>query len=142
LITRPHRACFIAGSAARVAWKTDVRLIAMIASHFSAGNASTAATCWMPALLTRMSMRPSSFAAFAHHVGDLGGFRHVGAVVGRPHAVALLEVGAQRLDLARVAEAVQHHVGALAREGLGDSPADAARRPGHHRRLSCELPLH
>ena len=42
----------------RVVWKAEERLIAMIASHFSIGNSSIGATCWMPALLTRMSSRP------------------------------------------------------------------------------------
>ena len=43
--------------------KAEVRLIAMIASHFSTGKSCTGATCWMPALLTRMSMPPNSTCA-------------------------------------------------------------------------------
>ena len=51
------------GTAARVAWKADERLIAMIASHFSGGNSSTGATCWIPALFTRISTAPKASSA-------------------------------------------------------------------------------
>src|SRR5688572_24702315 len=63
LITRPQRRFFMPGSAALVAWKTEVRLIAITASQRSAGNSSTGDTCWMPALLTRMSTAPNSVSA-------------------------------------------------------------------------------
>jgi len=43
------------GTAALVAWKAEVRLMAMIWSHLSVGKSSIGATCWMPALLIRMS---------------------------------------------------------------------------------------
>ena len=46
-------------------WNAAERLIAMIASHCSTGNSSMGATCWMPALFTRMSTPPSSRAAWA-----------------------------------------------------------------------------
>ena len=55
---RPQLAARMAGSASRVVWKAELRLMAMIASHFSTGKSSMLATCWMPALLTRMSTRP------------------------------------------------------------------------------------
>src|SRR6266478_2873968 len=48
---------------ARVAWNADERLMAMIWSHFSTGNSSIGATCWMPALFTRMSTDPSVVSA-------------------------------------------------------------------------------
>ena len=63
LMTRPQFFWRIAGIASRVVWKAELRLIAMIASHFSTGKSSTGATCWMPALLTRMSTPPNSLAA-------------------------------------------------------------------------------
>ena len=62
---RPHFFRFIAGSAARIAWKVAERLMAMIWSHFSTGNSSIGATCWMPALLTRMSTAPEPVSASA-----------------------------------------------------------------------------
>ena len=37
---RPHFCAFIPGTAARIAWKGAVRLMAMIASHFSGGKSS------------------------------------------------------------------------------------------------------
>ena len=54
---RPHLRAFMPGTAARMAWKAASRLMAMIWSHFSIGKSSIGATCWMPALLTRMSTR-------------------------------------------------------------------------------------
>ena len=46
------------GSAWRMAWNAAERLSAITASQRSGGKSSTAATCWMPALLTRMSSAP------------------------------------------------------------------------------------
>ena len=56
---RPKPCFFMYGSAAAVPWNTADRFSAMMASHFSTGKSSIGAVCWMPALLTRMSMRPS-----------------------------------------------------------------------------------
>ncbi|MBV8443580.1 MAG: 3-hydroxybutyrate dehydrogenase [Hyphomicrobiales bacterium] len=58
---RPHFFAFMPGTAARIAWKADDRLMAMMASHFSIGNSSIGETCWMPALATRMSTAPKAF---------------------------------------------------------------------------------
>ena len=55
---RPHLLASSPASARRVVWNADDRLIARIASHFATGKSSIGATCWMPALLTRMSSRP------------------------------------------------------------------------------------
>ncbi len=60
---RPQLACFIFGSAMRVVWKAEDRLMAMIASQRSVGNSSIGATCWMPALLTSTSTRPKRDSA-------------------------------------------------------------------------------
>ena len=62
---RPQPLAFIPGITARVAWNAADRLIARIASHFAGGNSSIGATCWMPALLTRMSTPPSIAARAA-----------------------------------------------------------------------------
>ncbi len=59
LMMRPQPFCFIAGSAARMVWNDALRLMAMMASHLSGGKFSTLATCWMPALFTRISIPPS-----------------------------------------------------------------------------------
>ena len=48
---------------ANVVWKAARRWMAGVASHFATGNSSTGATCWMPALLTRMSTAPNSATA-------------------------------------------------------------------------------
>ena len=86
LMIRPQPLACIAGSARRVVWNAAVRLIAMIASHFSGGKFSTGATCWMPALLTRMSGGPSSSAQRVIIASIAAGSRQVGAVVDRARA--------------------------------------------------------
>ncbi|MNR62274.1 hypothetical protein D3C85_1842550 [compost metagenome] len=53
------------GRAAAVPWNTADRFSARMASHFSAGKSSISAVCWIPALLTRMSMRPIWLTAFS-----------------------------------------------------------------------------
>jgi hypothetical protein len=63
LTMRPQPRARIAGSAAFMAWKAADRLIAMMASQRSAGKLSIAQVCWMPALLTRMSIGPSARVA-------------------------------------------------------------------------------
>jgi hypothetical protein len=65
LMMRPHFCAFMPGTAARMAWNAAVRLMAMIASHFSGGNSSIGETNWMPALLTRMSSEPILLRASA-----------------------------------------------------------------------------
>src|SRR3712207_293342 len=123
----PQRRARIPGTAALVAWKAAERLMARTASHLSSGNSSMRATCWMPALLTRMSTA-ELFGRLPDHPPDLGRLRHVGARVRHPDAVPLHEIPADLLDLAGVAEAVQHHVGAGAGQRVGDAEPDAARR--------------
>ena len=61
---RPQRRAFIAGSTSRVVWKAELRLMAITASQRSTGNSSIGATCWMPALLTRMSTPPISISQY------------------------------------------------------------------------------
>ena len=92
---RPHFFAFIAGSASRVVWNAAVRLMAMIASHLSGGKLSTGETCWMPALLTRMSGAPSSAAQRASIASIARRVGQVGAVVDRA------KLGASALDLGR-----------------------------------------
>ena len=56
---RPQLALRIIGNAMAVVWKADDRLMAITASHRAAGKSAMGATCWMPALLTRMSQAPA-----------------------------------------------------------------------------------
>ena len=127
---RPHLRCFMPGSAARVEWKADDRLMAMIASHFATGNSSIGATNWMPALLTTMSTLPKVFSAFCTMPATASPLAHVGAVIDDLDLVLVGELAANFLDLLGIAEAVEHDVGAGLRERLGDAEADAARRAG------------
>src|SRR4051794_26244676 len=55
---RPQPRFFMPGTAARMLWNAEDRLMAIMASHFSIGNSSIGDTNWMPALLTRMSTAP------------------------------------------------------------------------------------
>ena len=65
LMMRPQPRFFMPGTAARMPWNADDRLIAMMASHFSIGKSSIGETNWMPALLTRMSTAPKVFSPSA-----------------------------------------------------------------------------
>ena len=92
LMMRPQPFSFIAGSAANGV--DDARwLTAMIASHFSTGNVSIRSTCWMPALLTRMSGQRRLRGG--HEVGDLGRPGHVGGMTGDLHAALAGELAGQ-----------------------------------------------
>jgi len=55
---RPQPRAFMPGMAARMPWKAEVRLMAMIWSHFSIGKSSIGETNWMPALFTSTSTEP------------------------------------------------------------------------------------
>ena len=116
---RPHLRFFMPGTAARMVWNDDDRLMAMIASHFSIGKSSMFATCWMPALLTRTSSEPKVFSAVRDHVGDFGRLGHVGGRIARLDAEILLDAGAFLFDGGLVAEAIEHDVGAFLRRARG-----------------------
>jgi hypothetical protein len=66
LMMRPQPRWRMVGSSKRLVWNTALRLMASTLSHWAGGKASMGATCWMPALLTRMSTPPVSCAAKAH----------------------------------------------------------------------------
>ena len=109
--------------------------MAMIASHFSGGKSSTGETCWMPALLTRMSGPPSSSAQRFIIRSIVAGFGHVGAVVDRAELLAFA------LDVGGVAEAVDHQLRAFGGERLGDGEADARGRAGDQRDFALQESL-
>jgi hypothetical protein len=69
-----------------------------------------------------------------HHRLDLGRLAHVGPVVAGLHAERG-HLGARRLEFA---EAVEHHVGALARQAQRDAVADAAGGAGDEGGFSFE----
>ena len=62
---RPHLRFFMPGTAARIVWNEDDRLMAMTASHFATGKSSILAVNWMPALFTSTSSEPKVFSASA-----------------------------------------------------------------------------
>ena len=118
---RPQPLAIISGNAAFEAWNAAERLTAMTASQRSSGKSTIFATCWMPALLTRMSTPPNRSAVCANKSPDLGGLGHIGCDIGRPHPVLFGKPGAQPLDLGRIAKAVQHDVATFGRERGGDA---------------------
>ena len=60
--------------AARIVWKAEERLIAMMASQLSSGKSSIGDTRWMPALLTSTSTLPSLASASAIMAAISAGF--------------------------------------------------------------------
>jgi hypothetical protein len=97
----------------RVMWKAEDRLMAMTASHLCGGKLSTGDTCWIPALLTRISTGPSASLACGDHARDLFRIGHVGAVVCHVDIILQGELAANPLNLLGVAEAVQQHCGTI-----------------------------
>src|SRR4030095_8622060 len=138
LTMRPQPFFFMPGSAARAVWNAAERLIARIASHFSGGKSSTGATCWMPALLTRISTAPSS--AIARFIIDAiaSGLDMSAASSSTLTRGSARQPAPGALDLGRVAEAVQDEVRAVLREPRRDAEADAGGRPGDERGLACQ----
>ena len=131
---RPQLRAFIAGSASRVVWKAELRLMAMIASHFSGGKSSTLRHVLDAGVVDQDVDRTDRAHGVGHHVLDLGGLAHVGAVV----ADLAAEGGDLALGRVDVAEAIEHDVGALAGQHLGDAQADAAGRAGDEGGLSLQ----
>ncbi len=133
LMIRPHFFGFIAGTASRVVWKAEDRLIAMIASHFSGGKSSTGDDM-LDAGIVDEDVRPAELIGAAlHHRFDLGRLGHVGAVVDRSE---LARIPAS--ISAGVAEPVDHQLRAFGSERLGDRQADARGRPRDERDLTFE----
>jgi len=98
-------------------WKAEDRLIASTASHLSTGKASIALTCWMPALLTRMSIGAEHKRRF-DHAGDFRRARHAGARMDRRAALQAPQVRERAAHRLGLAEAVYHD-----RDAAGDAPA-------------------
>ena len=73
-----------------------------------------------------------------HHLGDVLGLAHVGALKGDGHVEFLGHPGAQLLDLAGIAKPVEHDVVADLGERARDAEADAAGRAGDHRYSSVQ----
>ena len=109
----------------------------MTLSQRAGSNDSSGATCWMPALLTRMSTPPRPSRRIEHGLdgGDIG---QVGALVADLDTVFRGHVGTRALDLVGVAEAVEDHVRPFGGERRGDAEADAAGGTGDE----CELSFH
>ena len=127
---RPQFRDFICGSAARMAWKAADRLIAITASHLSAGNLDRRGV--LDAGVVHQDVHAP---CLRNHRGHLGRLRHVGRAVAYVDFVFGLQVGEERVDRSPVAEAVQHDVGAARGERTRDAEADAARRAGDERRF-------
>jgi hypothetical protein len=122
---RPQPCARISSTAAAVVWKAELRLIAMIWSHFSDGK-----------LLDRRDVLD---AGVVHQDVDAAhrrlrlldqraavrALRHVGGDIDRPHVVFLRDAAGDRMVLVAVGERVQHHVRAQPRQFLGDPEADA-----------------
>ena len=75
---RPQPRAFMPGRAARVVWKADERLIAMIASHFSGGKSSTGETMLDAGVVHENVDGPESLLGLPNHRDDLVGLGHVG----------------------------------------------------------------
>ncbi len=107
-----------------MAWKAAVRLTAIDVSQPAGSKLSIGAKWRTTALLTRMSMAPKRLGV-ADHALDLPRIPQVGGVEGGLDAMRLGQPVGRGLALAGRAEAVQHDVGAHARQRLGHRMAQA-----------------
>ena len=103
----------------------------MIASHFSTGKVSIGLTCWIPALLTRMSILPEARDAVLDQPAGAGRIEQIGPVIG-DFAAMHGELAAGRVDRIGLAETIYDDVCTGLRECAGDAQADAAGRSGNH----------
>jgi hypothetical protein len=76
------------------------------------------------------------FCSRCHHAGDGCAIGHVGAVIDDLHIVQAGEFGADVFYLVGIAEAVEHHIGALRSEAARDAKTDATCRAGDDRGFS------
>ena len=102
--------------------------MARMASHFYGGKSCSAATCWMPALFTRMSSRPDRAQGVFNH---LAGWRRVWALsatgsVERCRPVINRNFLRQLGNLLRLSKPVEHDVRACGGKRTGDAQSDAA----------------
>ena len=130
LMMRPHLRAFMPGTAARMAWNADDRLIAMICVPFLDREFLDRRDVLDAGIVDEHVDRAERLLGGLDHVGDLGRLGHVGGRIDRLDAEILLDAGALLLDRGLVAEAVDHHVGAVLGEGAGDAEADAGGRAG------------
>jgi hypothetical protein len=105
----------------RVVWKALLRLMAMMASQRSTGKSRCARHVLDAGVVDQDVDAAELGGSVGHHGLDLGRLAHVGAVV--PHLDARAATSARALH---VAKAVEHDVGALAGQRLGNAQADAA----------------
>ena len=78
-----------------------------------------------------------AYGALHHHMDGVA-TGHVGAVIGNIDIILIGERGALRLDLDRIAEAVQHDGRTGPCQALCDAKADAAGRTGNDGGFSLE----
>jgi hypothetical protein len=112
------------GTAAAVVWKAEERLIAMTAFHFSGGNSSTRATCWIPALLTNIDGAERG-GCLLHQTAAIVGAGHVGSDVFGLDAVRAGEAFGQGVILGRVRERVKDNAVPLRSQRFGNPEANA-----------------
>jgi hypothetical protein len=126
------------GSARRVVWKAEERLIARIASHFSTGNSSSFATCLDPRVVDKDVNTSKRVERLRHQSGDLVGLRHVRAEMDRADAEIAFDrrnLGGDRLGGRK---AVEHDAGARTGKRARDAKAYSACGAGDERDLAVE----
>ena len=112
--------------------------MARIASHF-AGGKSCRRRHVLDAGIVDEDVEPAEFAQSCFdHRADRVRFRHVGGGVVDANVVILGDAFARSFNLLRLAEAVQHHVGASPGERAGDAETDAAGRAGDQRDFALQ----
>ena len=133
---RPHFRVRIIGSTACVQRNADLRLTVMVRSKSSSVRSSTPLTIAIPALLTRMSIEPSSDSARSTRPATAAASETSAAIDGP--AAGGHDALRQRLRFGRAFAIIDGDGGAGFRQHLDDRRANAARATGHQRHMSVQ----
>ena len=136
----PLPAAYMCGRQALVVRKAPSRWMASIFFHSAKGNSSIGCTIWMPALLTRMSTPPQAATTAATPALTASSLAtSMATPIAWPPAGA--DLGGRGLGRLAV-EVGDGDLGAFARIGHGDLPADAAGGAGDDGNLVLQLHGH
>ena len=123
---RPHFLLSIEGNASRVVWNAELRLMAMIASHFADRKLLKRRHVLDAGIIDQHVHAAEHVDCHLHHLGDLLGPGHVGGGIGHRHAEIRPDARLRCLDLLLIAETVEDYGRARLRERTGNAEPDAA----------------
>lgn len=113
LITRPHLLAFVRGSASRVVWNAELRLMAIMASHFLRRKLIYRCHRLNTGVVDQHSDHAELFVCHVHHAPYAIGNAYAGSAIDDFNFVLGGKFGALTLNLSGIAELVDHQINAL-----------------------------